>query len=332
MIEGTAIHCVACVSGANFSDSSGSGQCQPCGVCTGKHERVFLDCTPESDVKCECEDGFYRNKTTKECLSCTSCCVNDGSIEEKCQDSGGEVETKCKFKELWPSTCLSTSTSTAEVLNASVPNSFVKQFSTVLVTSPSLMTSSFLHSIVTPLLNSYTAVPPASSQTVEIKATSASVSEHGTQTVSIKKVSPKEKKNDQKHDSHWSKTIIILISVIAFGLFVCCPTYCTLKYMFRLWQSNNNHDGALKVEAALENEGRISSECSGASEPLLAVEHPSQGLDPDGCHETAGKTTDPTNLSEAGLLVSMPEWNRTAGKLENGIPSSLDNGPSSQGN
>ncbi|KAJ7339473.1 hypothetical protein OS493_005871 [Desmophyllum pertusum] len=65
---GTKIHCVECVEGQTFSDSSGLDQCQPCGVCSGKHEHVFSKCTLESDVKCDCEAGFYRNQTTNECL------------------------------------------------------------------------------------------------------------------------------------------------------------------------------------------------------------------------------------------------------------------------
>ncbi|KAJ7339474.1 hypothetical protein OS493_005872 [Desmophyllum pertusum] len=65
---GTKLHCVQCVEGQNFSDSSGLDQCQPCGVCSGKHERVLSKCDIESDVKCGCEAGFYRNQTTNECL------------------------------------------------------------------------------------------------------------------------------------------------------------------------------------------------------------------------------------------------------------------------
>jgi len=183
------------------------------------------------------------------------------------------------------------------------------------------------------MLESITAIAPASSETVKIKATLVSVSGHGTQTASINKVSPKAKRPNQKHDSHLSTTTIILISgitVIVAGLFFCLATCCILKNIHGLCQSNSNH-GALKVEAAMENDGRRLSECSGASEPLMDVEHPDQGFDPNGCHETAGKTTDPTNLSEAGFLINMPEWNRTDGKLEKEIPSSLDNGPRSQG-
>jgi len=70
--------------------------------------------------------------------------------------------------------------------------------------------------------------------------------------------------------------MIILISgiaVIVVGLVFCLVTCCILKNIHRLCQSNSNH-GALKVEAAMENDGRRLSECSGASEPLMDVEHP----------------------------------------------------------
>ena len=90
--EFTKIHCVLCVNGANFSNSFGTDQCQPCGVCAGEHEEVLNKCTHESNVKCDCKAGFYRNKTMDKCLPCSSCpsCLRDKDIFSKCQKDRGE--------------------------------------------------------------------------------------------------------------------------------------------------------------------------------------------------------------------------------------------------
>ncbi|XP_068694894.1 uncharacterized protein [Montipora foliosa] len=95
----TSIHCVECVSGVNFSDSNGIEQCQPCGLCDGKHERLVAECTPEMNVLCECQDGYYRNETNGECLPCASCCSTEfkGDIQHECLDDGGKITRKCKF-------------------------------------------------------------------------------------------------------------------------------------------------------------------------------------------------------------------------------------------
>ena len=81
-----------CVNGANFSDSVGTDQCQPCGVCAGEHEEVVNKCTRESNVTCDCKAGFYRNKTNDKCLPCSSCpsCLSDKDIFSKCQKDRGE--------------------------------------------------------------------------------------------------------------------------------------------------------------------------------------------------------------------------------------------------
>lgn len=92
--KGIDIHCVPCVKGINFSNSSSTEQCQPCGVCSRKHERVSAECTLFSNVKCECETGFYRNKTTTECQTCDTCCSSDedNDIVEKCQKDAENKE------------------------------------------------------------------------------------------------------------------------------------------------------------------------------------------------------------------------------------------------
>lgn len=92
--RGIDIHCVPCVKGINFSSSSSTEQCQPCGVCSRKHERVSAECTLFSNLKCKCETGFYRNKTISECQTCDTCCSSDedNDIVEKCQKDAENKE------------------------------------------------------------------------------------------------------------------------------------------------------------------------------------------------------------------------------------------------
>ena len=99
---GTKIHCVLCVSGANFSDSHSTDQCQPCGLCAGEHEHVLNKCTHESDVKCDCKEGFYRNKTNDKCHPCSSCpsCLRDEDIFSKCQKDGQTTPTSQATEEV----------------------------------------------------------------------------------------------------------------------------------------------------------------------------------------------------------------------------------------
>ncbi|XP_068724791.1 tumor necrosis factor receptor superfamily member 16-like isoform X2 [Montipora capricornis] len=112
----TSIHCVECVSGVNFSDSNGIEQCQPCGLCDGKHERLVAECTPEMNVLCECQDGYYRNETNGECLPCASCCSTEfkGDIQHECLDDGGKITRKCKFNGQKQTICESIWTTTPD--------------------------------------------------------------------------------------------------------------------------------------------------------------------------------------------------------------------------
>ncbi|XP_068724865.1 uncharacterized protein [Montipora capricornis] len=113
---GTSIHCVECVSGVNFSDSNGIEQCQPCGLCDGKHERLVAECTPEMNVICECQDGYYRNETNGQCLPCASCCSTEfkGDIQQRCSDDGGKITRKCKFNSQKQTICESLRTTTPD--------------------------------------------------------------------------------------------------------------------------------------------------------------------------------------------------------------------------
>ncbi|XP_022783802.1 uncharacterized protein LOC111324496 isoform X2 [Stylophora pistillata] len=148
--RGIDIHCVPCVKGINFSSSSSTEQCQPCGVCSRKHERVSAECTLFSNLKCKCETGFYRNKTTTECQTCDTCCSSDedNDIVEKCQKDAENKEDE-------------------QLL---VSSSF-----TVISTSSSAVKSSTFHVAPTPSLSSSTKIMPVPSKPKLIHPTTESV-------------------------------------------------------------------------------------------------------------------------------------------------------------
>lgn len=303
---GTQLHCVPCVRGANFSAISGTDQCQPCGTCLGKHEHALSECTRDSDIECECEVGFYRNKTTQECLPCASCCSGDGNILEKCQRDGGAIKRKCKFEDPWPSTCLSSVKAVA--------------------TSSSLMTFSYKHSTATPMLSSITKIAPAPSETVHIKITLASFSRHGSRpskvlgTSTVNNGNVTGKRSNINLVINLSKTAIIFISLFVCALvFAACAVCIYVKY--RSWRLHNNPP-ALNMTynelEARENERRKSSECSGVSEPLLQLtEHPPGG-------------TTLLSLKTDGGICLLPE-NSGEDAVHKGIPSSLDDEPPNLG-
>ena len=147
--KGTDIHCVSCIMGINFSNSPSTEMCQPCGVCSGKHKHVSAECTSYSDVECECDSGFYQNKTTHECQSCDSCWFSDAddNIIDKCQKDD-------EIKENEQSTIR--------------PSTFI-------ATSSSLFKSIKIHTTVTPFLPGLTSIT-VPSRTKPIQSTSTSVS------------------------------------------------------------------------------------------------------------------------------------------------------------
>ncbi|XP_078381897.1 uncharacterized protein LOC144664622 [Oculina patagonica] len=231
---GTKIHCVLCVKGANFSDSSSTGQCQPCGVCSGKHEHVIQECTPESDVKCACDTGFYRNKTTNECLPCSfgPGWSKDDEIRSKCQKDEGETG---KHPKLWPSTY---GTSMSTVVDSEDGSTVVvaKTHLTALATS-ALVASSYSHNtFATPLLPGFTIVKaPVSSKTQPIRATSISILEHGKHertrtlkaTVQVQVIHHhvyKTRNSEHDHESSNKHTEIIVITSVSIAcvfLLIC---------------------------------------------------------------------------------------------------------------
>ena len=326
------ISCVACTSGVNFSDTSGSEQCQPCATCSGKHEHVLENCSPKHNVKCECEDGYYRNRTTKECLPCVLCCTDNWKIAKRCRGDNSEIAKKCKFKKPWNKTCFSLSvsstigdTSKSIEHHSSVP---------VVVTSPSLIKQSFLQTTATPLLERMTA-----SKTVQIKATSLSTPGHSRQS-GIFIVSEslnvdgsfKKKKMEETQKVHHSVIVTILVSLFIFivlGMFVL-SVGCVVKYFFKKYKSKKSIDASQSdMEEGSENGDGESSVSGSVISPLLQSTEdlygiPSVPLEND-------KTSETTDFSKNLLSSADQEGQGVNVQIEKGIPTSLDNEPRSKG-
>lgn len=254
--------------------------------------------------------------------------MSDGSILEKCRGDGGEIGRKCKFKELFPPTCVFTLITTA-VTHISLPT---QRASLSLVTLSSVTTSSLLQTSTTPALDNIISVTSAPSENGQIQPILATVSHHVTPST-ISGVAVGKKSHDDDLHGHWPKSLTILISVLLavfIVLFLCCAAFA---FKHRVWQSIRVLAALSKKlikedEAATENENiRGSRECPGVIEPLLGDELPSTDID------AAGKTTESSNIRDTDLpsTVNLPKQT-TSAKLEMEIPSSLDiNGPTSQG-
>lgn len=268
------IHCVFCVPGTNFSDSTGIDQCQPCGMCSGKHESVHSECTRENNVVCKCDLGFFRNKTTQECLPCASCCSGDHNILEHCQRDGDEIKKKCKFEEPWPSICLPSLTAVGTINSISVSHTYLSS----LATSSSLMSFSYKHSTATPVLGTVTKIAPAPSETVYIKVTSASFPRPNRHTKisgisTVNKDSARKESPDINIVIPLPKTAVVLISVVVFLLATSGCVAC-MYCKYRSWQTHNNPHALemeFNVSEARDNEERKSSEHSGAAQPLIEL-------------------------------------------------------------
>ena len=300
------IVCVPCTRGVNFSDTSGSEQCQPCATCAGKHEHVLENCSPEHNVKCECEDGYYRNMTTKECLPCVLCCTDDWKIAKRCRGDEGEIAKKCKFQISWTKACFSLLVSST-IGDVSKPTEH--HSSVVVVTPSSLMKQSSLHPTATSLLERMTV-----SKTVQIKATSLSTPGHS------------------RDISHHSVIVTILVSLFIFivlGMFVLIVG-CVVKYFFKKYKSKKAVGASQNdMEEGTENDERESSLTGSVIIPLLPgtedpYEIPSVPLEND----KTGETTDfsknlPSSADQEGQGVNV--------QIDKGIPTSLDIEPRSKG-
>ena len=309
----TKIHCVQCVDGANFSDSYGTDQCQPCGLCAGEHEYVLKKCMRESDVKCDCKAGFYRNKTNDKCIPCSSCpsCMQDEDIISKCQKYGGEQQ-------------MTTSSTTTYM------------YSTSLVST--LGTSSHSHYASMSLLPGLTITKyPVPTRTQQISATSTSISNHqknettptSIATVQVDAINPdgniKKIKDGHTHESSSKKTIIVLSIVCVCLLLICvCLLYHKLKncrkrklndYPVRF--AELNQDVIEEGEQGNDEESN-SCETSGnrGSEPNL-----SSSL--NGSEDDFDKTADSDHQDGRVIATGHPE-HTAAIEAQKGIPSSLE--------
>lgn len=310
---GTELHCVLCVPGTNFSDSTGTGQCQPCGMCSGKHESVHSKCTRESNVVCKCDVGFFRSKTTQECLPCASCCSGDHNILEHCKRDGEAITKKCNFEEPWPSTCLPSPTTVDTIDSISV----LDMYPSILATSSSLMLFSYQHSTATPVLGTISKIVPAPSETVHIKVTSASFPRPDRHS-KVSGMSTINKANARGESPNGnivitlSKTVGLVISVVfavaTAGCMGGCVVYVCCKY--RSWRARNN-PRALQMtfeSEAREGEERKSSEYSGAAQPLIELTE----LPPE-------TTTSLSTRTDEGIRL-LPD-----------VPTSLENEPQNLG-
>lgn len=334
------IGCVACTRGVNFSDTSGSEQCQPCATCAGKHEHVLENCSPECNVKCECEDGYYRNRTTKECLPCVLCCTDDWKIAKRCRGDEGEIAKKCKFKIPWTKACFSLSVSST-ISDASKPTEHYS--SVVVVTSSSLMKQSFLHTTATPLLERTTVIASAVSKTVWIEATSSSTLGHARQSgilsvsESLNADSPliKEKKMEETlkaHISHQSVIVNILVSLltIVLGIVFVLIVGCVVKYIFKKYKSKKSVSVSQNdMEKGTENDEGESRASGSVIAPLLpSTEDPNEiPLVP----LASDKTCETQDFSKYVSSSTNQEGQVVDVQIEKGIPTSLDNEPRHKG-
>ena len=334
------IVCVACTRGVNFSDTSGSEQCQPCATCAGKHEHVLENCSPEHNVKCECEDGYYRNRTTKECQPCVLCCTDDLKIAKRCRGDEGEIAKKCKFKIPLTKACFSLLVSST-IGDASKP--VEHHSSVVVVTSSSLPINSFLHTTATPLLERITVIASAVSKTVWIEATSSSTLGHARQSgilsvsESLNADSPlvKDKKMEETlkaHISHQSVIVNILVSLltIVLGIVFVLIVGCVVKYIFKKYKSKKSvRVSQNDMEKGTENDDGGSSASGSVIAPLLPSnedpnEIPLVPLESD-------KTCEAQDFSKYVSSSTNQEGQGVDVQIEKGIPTSLDNEPRHKG-
>lgn len=297
---GTNLQCVPCVPGTNFSDITGTSQCKPCGMCSGKHEVVHSECTRESDVICKCDVGFFRNKTTQECLPCTSCCSADQYIQENCKRDGVAIQKKCKFEEPWPSTCLPSLTAVGTI-DSIAPSS-------------SLMSFSYRHSTATPRLGTITKIAPVPSETVHIKVTTSFFKpDRHTKILDISTVNKGHTAGESSDRNNILIPLVIAIVVMISGVvfvLVIVGVVCLCRRC-RSWQERNS-PRTLQMTYELEardNEESKSNEGSGAAQPLIQLTvHPPE------------TTTSPTLGTDEGI------------RLLHNIPQSLENEPQNLGN
>jgi len=306
---GTKINCVLCVNGANFSDSHSTDQCQPCGLCAGEHEHVLNKCTHESDVKCDCKEGFYRNKTNDKCHPCSSCpsCLRDEDIFSKCQKAGQQMA-----------------------------RSSTTMHSTSLV--PALVTSSYSH-YTTPM-----SLPPdltitrvlVPTRTQQISATSTSIFNYQkNETIPTSKpteevrafnqiVHVNSMNGDHTHES--KKTEIIIITVLSIAC--VCLFVCLLYHKLRNSRTRRLNDEPVRF--LMLNRGAIEGEQENNGKGNSCETSSNRGSVPDLSSSLSGssedmfdRTVDSAQQDSRVIAGDHPD-HAAAIEAQKGIPSSLE--------
>ena len=292
--KGTDIHCVSCIMGINFSNSPSTEMCQPCGVCSGKHKHVSAECTPSSDVQCECDNGFYQNKTTHECQSCDSCCFSDAddNIIDKCQKDD-------EIKENEQSTIR--------------PSTFI-------ATSSSLFKSIKIHTTVTPFLPGLTSIT-VPSRTKPIQSTSTSVSSANQKhdvvpTENVIIVSVHKTVHEHGEIMKWIKGMACILSVSFFSL---CGF---LIYLFKKIRKNRQSRNLQQVdEFSPLNKNEVDS-------PYRRRKF--NGHCTHGAADGSRKNSNTVYSNKHNEVVTGDQLENMAekGSVQKGIPLSLDGKPS----
>lgn len=291
--KGTDIHCVSCTMGINFSNSLSIEKCKPCGVCSGKHKHVSAECTPSSDVQCECDNGFYQNKTTHECQSCDSCCFTDADddIIEKCQK---DAEIKEDEQSMFSP-------------------------STVIATSSSLFKSIKIHTAITPFIQGLTSISvPSKTQPIQSSSTSVSSANQKHDVVPTESViiMPVHKTVHEHGESmRWIKGIAYILGVFIF-IILCC----FLIYLFKKVRKNRQSRSVQVVEFSPLNQ----SEEDSPDTRRKINGHCTHGTD------GSRRNSNTVYCNKDHEVVTGDQFENMAEKdsVQKGIPSSLDDKPS----
>ena len=291
--KGTDIHCVSCTMGINFSNSLSTEKCKPCGVCSGKHKHVSAECTPSSDVQCECDNGFYQNKTTHECQSCDSCCFTDADDEiiEKCQK---DAEIKEDEQSMFSP-------------------------STVIATSSSLFKSVKIHTAITPFLQGLTSIlVPSRTQPIQSSSTSISSANQKHDVVPTENVIivPVQKIVHEHGESmSWIKGMTCILGVFIF-IILCC----FLIYLFKKVRKNRQSRSEQVVEFSPLNQ----SEEDSPDTRRKINGHCTHGTDGSRRNSNTVYCNKDHEVVTGDQLENMAEKD----SVQKGIPSSLDDKPS----
>ena len=307
---GTKIDCVLCVNGANFSNSYSTDQCQPCGVCAGEHEHVLNKCTRESDVKCDCKEGFYRNKTNDKCLPCSSCpsWLRDEYIFSKCQEDGQQM---ARSSTTMHSTSLVPALVTSSYSHYATPMSLPPDLTItrVLVPTRTQHISATSTSIFNRQKNETT---PTSKATLQVQASNRNVH--------VRKMN-----GDHTHTHKKSEIIITVLSIVC----VCLLIFVCLLYQ----KLKNSRTGRLNDELVsflMLNRGAIEGEQRNNRKGNSCETSSNRGSVSDLSSSLTGSSEDmfdrtADSAQQDGRVIAGDHPDHTAAiEAQKGIPSSLE--------